>query len=71
MVSNFCDISALTILPDFFPLPLRRVSLRSRPQLVTPILVVDFDNRMVNHFVQEFKRKNKKDITGNPGLSGG
>jgi len=25
----------------------------------------DFDNRMVNHFVQEFKRKNKKDITGN------
>ncbi|KAL5725945.1 70-kilodalton heat shock protein [Ranunculus cassubicifolius] len=26
----------------------------------------DFDNRMVNHFVQEFTRKNKKDITGNP-----
>ncbi len=26
----------------------------------------DFDNRMVDHFVQEFKRKNKKDITGNP-----
>merc|ERR1712048_1263177 len=25
----------------------------------------DFDNRMVAHFVQEFKRKNKKDITGN------
>ncbi|KAL6326665.1 hypothetical protein AAG906_010839 [Vitis piasezkii] len=25
----------------------------------------DFDNRMVNHFVQEFKRKHKKDITGN------
>ncbi|GKD71422.1 heat shock cognate 70 kDa protein 2-like protein [Tanacetum coccineum] len=25
-----------------------------------------FDNRMVNHFVQEFKRKHKKDITGNP-----
>ncbi|KAL5009593.1 hypothetical protein ScPMuIL_011898 [Solemya velum] len=25
----------------------------------------DFDNRMVNHFVQEFKRKNKKDITEN------
>lgn len=24
----------------------------------------DFDNRMVNHFVQEFKRKYKKDITG-------
>ena len=26
----------------------------------------DFDNRMVNHFVQEFKRKHKKDITSNP-----
>ncbi|BEI83564.1 hypothetical protein CcaverHIS002_0401680 [Cutaneotrichosporon cavernicola] len=25
----------------------------------------DFDNRLVNHFVQEFKRKNKKDITSN------
>ncbi|XP_047341568.1 heat shock 70 kDa protein 18-like [Impatiens glandulifera] len=26
----------------------------------------DFDNRMVNHFVQEFKRKKNKDISGNP-----
>ncbi|OWM69556.1 hypothetical protein CDL15_Pgr014017 [Punica granatum] len=26
----------------------------------------DFDNRLVNHFVQEFKRKQKKDISGNP-----
>ncbi|KAK3431317.1 hypothetical protein EUGRSUZ_E03189 [Eucalyptus grandis] len=26
----------------------------------------DFDNRMVNHFVQGFKRKHKKDISGNP-----
>merc|ERR1712124_123726 len=25
----------------------------------------DFDNRLVNHFTQEFKRKHKKDITGN------
>ena len=25
----------------------------------------DFDNRMVNHFVTEFKRKHKKDITPN------
>ncbi|XP_052203841.1 heat shock cognate 70 kDa protein-like isoform X2 [Diospyros lotus] len=24
----------------------------------------DFDNRMLNHFVQEFKRKHKKDISG-------
>ncbi|CAN6927367.1 unnamed protein product [Brassica oleracea] len=26
----------------------------------------DFDNRIVNHFVQEFKRKSEKDISGNP-----
>ncbi|XP_003378388.1 heat shockprotein A [Trichinella spiralis] len=26
----------------------------------------DFDNRMVNHFVAEFKRKNKKDMSSNP-----
>jgi L1 cell adhesion molecule like protein len=26
----------------------------------------DFDNRLVDHFVQEFKRKYKKDISGNP-----
>ncbi|GAU47063.1 hypothetical protein TSUD_302650 [Trifolium subterraneum] len=26
----------------------------------------DFDNKMVNYFVQEFKRKNKVDIGGNP-----
>ncbi|XP_073126864.1 heat shock cognate 70 kDa protein-like [Henckelia pumila] len=26
----------------------------------------DFDNRMVNHFVEEFKRKHKKDIRDNP-----
>jgi len=25
----------------------------------------DFDNRLVNFFIQEFKRKNKKDISGN------
>jgi len=25
----------------------------------------DFDNRMVNHFIEEFKRKQKKDIKGN------
>ncbi|KAL7093285.1 hypothetical protein ACP275_11G031300 [Erythranthe tilingii] len=25
----------------------------------------DFDNRLVNHFVSEFRRKNKKDISGN------
>jgi L1 cell adhesion molecule like protein len=26
----------------------------------------DFDNRMVNHFVSEFKRKHKKDLSSNP-----
>eukprot|EP00325_Prymnesiales_sp_UTEX-LB-985_P016892 CAMPEP_0174754968 /NCGR_PEP_ID=MMETSP1094-20130205/106000_1 /TAXON_ID=156173 /ORGANISM="Chrysochromulina brevifilum, Strain UTEX LB 985" /LENGTH=363 /DNA_ID=CAMNT_0015960851 /DNA_START=73 /DNA_END=1161 /DNA_ORIENTATION=+ len=26
----------------------------------------DFDNRTVNHFVQEFKRKHKKDLSANP-----
>ncbi|CAL9094149.1 unnamed protein product [Musa acuminata var. zebrina] len=26
----------------------------------------DFDNRLVNHFVQEFRRKHKKDISGSP-----
>jgi heat shock protein 1/8 len=25
----------------------------------------DFDNRMVDHFVAEFKRKHKKDMVGN------
>ncbi len=25
----------------------------------------DFDNRLVSHFVNEFKRKHKKDISGN------
>ncbi|XP_065871062.1 heat shock 70 kDa protein 4-like [Euphorbia lathyris] len=26
----------------------------------------DFDNRMVNHFIEEFKRKHQKDVSGNP-----
>merc|ERR1711946_107116 len=26
----------------------------------------DFDNKMVNHFVQEFNRKYKKDLSSNP-----
>ncbi|CAI9092429.1 OLC1v1027658C1 [Oldenlandia corymbosa var. corymbosa] len=26
----------------------------------------DFDNRMMNHFLKEFKRKHRKDISGNP-----
>lgn len=26
----------------------------------------DFDNRLVNHFAEEFKRKFRKDLTSNP-----
>ncbi|KAH7917378.1 heat shock protein 70, partial [Leucogyrophana mollusca] len=26
----------------------------------------DFDNRLVNHFVPGFRRKNKKDLSSNP-----
>lgn len=26
----------------------------------------DFDNKLVNHFIQEFKRKHKKDLSSNP-----
>ena len=37
--------------------PSRRASSRSRPPLVTRTLAQDFDNRTVNHFVQEFKRE--------------
>ncbi|GJP35958.1 hypothetical protein CLOM_g20496 [Closterium sp. NIES-68] len=31
----------------------------------------DFDNRLVNHFVAEFKRKHRKDLGSTLGLSGG
>merc|ERR1719220_1251671 len=42
------------------------VSSRSNPLLGdTHLGGEDFDNRMVNHFVQEFKRKHKKDLTQN------
>ena len=34
---------------------------------MTPILdYEDFDNRLVNHFCEEFKRKHKKDLSSNP-----
>src|ERR1700755_1386732 len=32
----------------------------------TPLGGEDFDNRLVNPFVQEFKRKHKKDLSSNP-----
>merc|ERR1712213_147083 len=31
----------------------------------TPLGGEDFDNRLVDHFVTEFKRKHKKDLSGN------
>ncbi|KAK4392236.1 Heat shock cognate protein [Sesamum angolense] len=50
--------------------PLLMVWTRRQPVLATAgdthLGGEDFDNRMVNHFVQEFKRKHKKDISGNP-----
>ena len=33
---------------------------------MTPTLGKDFNNRIVSHFVQEFKHKNKKDPSFSP-----
>ncbi|KAF4386984.1 hypothetical protein G4B88_024556 [Cannabis sativa] len=52
------DVSLLTIKDDIFEVKASAGD--------THLGGEDFDNRMVNHFVQEFKRKNKKDISGNP-----
>ncbi|PIA40360.1 hypothetical protein AQUCO_02500212v1 [Aquilegia coerulea] len=52
------DVSLLTIDEGFF-------EVKATPG-DTHLGGEDFDNRMVNHFVQEFKRKSKKDISGNP-----
>merc|ERR1719258_12466 len=52
------DVSLLTIEEGIFEV--------KAPAGDTPLGGEDFDNRTVNHFVQEFKRKHKKDITGNP-----
>ncbi|KAJ6429130.1 hypothetical protein OIU84_020710 [Salix udensis] len=50
--------------------PLHMVLTRRRPVLATAgdtrLGGEDFDNRLVNYFVKEFKRKHKKDISGNP-----
>ena len=51
------DVSVLTIEDGFFEVKLATGD--------THLGGADFDNRMVNHFIQEFKRKFKKDITGN------
>ncbi|KAJ1443170.1 Heat shock protein 70 family [Sesbania bispinosa] len=52
------DVSLLTIKGDVFQVKATAGD--------THLGGEDFDNRMVNNFVQEFKRKNKVDISGNP-----
>merc|ERR1711934_955611 len=52
------DVSLLTIDDDIFEVKATAGD--------THLGGEDFDNRMVNHFVQEFKRKHKKDFTANP-----
>merc|ERR1711970_1400013 len=51
------DVSILTIEEDIFEVKSTAGN--------THLGGEDFDNRMVDHFVQEFKRKHKKDISGN------
>ena len=52
------DVSLLTIEDGFFEVKATAGD--------THLGGEDFDNRLVNHFVQEFRRKNKKDISSNP-----
>ncbi|CAK8531487.1 unnamed protein product [Lathyrus sativus] len=52
------DVSLLTIKGDVFKVKATAGN--------THLGGEDFDNRMVNYFVQEFKKKNKVDISGNP-----
>ncbi|XP_058780983.1 heat shock cognate 70 kDa protein-like [Vicia villosa] len=52
------DVSILTIKGDVFKVKATAGN--------THLGGEDFDNRMVNYFVQEFKKKNKLDISGNP-----
>merc|ERR1712121_608235 len=51
------DVSILTIEDDIFEVKSTADD--------THLGGEDFDNRMVNHFLAEFKRKHKKDATGN------
>ena len=53
-----CDVSLLTIQEGVFEVQATAGD--------THLGGEDFDNRLVNHFVQEFKLKYKKDISGNP-----
>ncbi|CAJ2662626.1 unnamed protein product [Trifolium pratense] len=52
------DVSLLTIKDDVFQVKATAGN--------THLGGEDFDNNMVNYFVQEFKRKNKVDMSGNP-----
>nr|AII99891.1 heat shock protein [Cicer arietinum] len=52
------DVSILTIKGDVFEVKATAGN--------THLGGEDFDNRMVNYFVEEFKKKNKVDISGNP-----
>ena len=52
------DVSILTIKGDVFDVKATAGN--------THLGGEDFDNRMVNYFVEEFKKKNKVDISGNP-----
>jgi len=54
-----CDVSLLTIKNNVFKVKAVAGD--------THLGGEDFDNRMMNHFVEEFKRKDKFDISGNPG----
>jgi L1 cell adhesion molecule like protein len=53
-----CDVSLLYVLDHIFEVKATAGDAHIGGE--------DFDNRMVSHFVQEFKRKKKKDISGDP-----
>merc|ERR1712170_234488 len=55
--SGTCDVSILSLDDGIFEVKATAVA--------THLGGEDFDNRLVNHFMTEFKRKNKKDISGN------
>ncbi|AES65521.2 TMV resistance protein N isoform X1 [Medicago truncatula] len=54
------DVSLLTIIKNYHGLFCEVKAISGDPHLGGE----DFNNRMVNYFVQEFKRKNRKDISG-------
>ncbi|AET05310.1 heat shock 70 kDa protein [Medicago truncatula] len=63
------DVSLLTIkdkVSDLFKKKKEKVFQVKATSGNTHLGGEDFDNRMVNYFAEEFKKKNKVDITGNP-----